>query len=65
MQVHKWFCRRYNVETVFVFKSSYYIYPTAIDRIETKKFSRKFPIVLYDIREIDNLIVEFKTVIYY
>lgn len=53
------------METVFVFKSSYYIYPTAIDRIETKKFSRKFPIVLYDIREIDNLIVEFKTVIYY
>ena len=60
MQVHKGFCRRYYVDTFFVVQHSYYIYPTAIDRIETKKFSRKFPIVLYDIREIDNLIVDFQ-----
>lgn len=60
MQVYEGFSRRYYVETVFIVNSSYYIYPTAIDRIETKKFSQKFPIVLYDIREIDNLIVDFE-----
>lgn len=60
MQVYEGFSRRYYVETVFIVNCSYYIYPTAIDRIETKKFSQKFPIVLYDIREIDNLIVEFE-----
>ena len=30
-------------------RPSYYIYPKAIDRIETAQHSRKFAVVLYDI----------------
>lgn len=35
--------------------SSYSIFPKSIDRMETKKSSRKFPIILYDLREVDNI----------
>ena len=40
-------------------RHSYYIYPKAIDRIETAPHSRKFPVVLYDIREIETIRVCF------
>lgn len=40
-------------------RPSYYIYPKAIDRIETAQHSRKFPVVLYDIREIETIRVLF------
>ena len=33
----------------------YVVYPKQMDRFETKPQSRKFPIVLYDLREVDNI----------
>lgn len=33
----------------------YVVYPKQMDRFETKPYSRKFPIVLYDLREVDNI----------
>ena len=43
----------------FLFLYSYYIYPTAIDRIETVETSRKFPIIVYDLRNIEKVQVYF------
>lgn len=49
---------------LLVLRHSYYIYPKAIDSIEPKQNSRKFPIVVYDIREVDSIQV-YKSIVYY
>lgn len=33
----------------------YIVYPKQMERFETKPYSRKFPIVLYDLREVDSI----------
>ena len=42
----------------FNLSNRYVVYPKQMDRFETKPYSRKFPIVLYDLREVDNIRVE-------